>query len=644
MRSVSFAQLIASKNCLSNFVLAVSIVFFLIYKVGFVVVTNTHHDEPDEVDDAYTYIWKAASIYNCGLIEICALPSEMKSQIFIENHPDPALQSSIFNRMYLSYSYLHNFALSTLHHIGFSWSAAYRLLAIAGGTFLAASIIVLGVTLAGRASASIGLLFLAPLNFFEHGLHVIVPSNYALAFFFFSIACLLGRRTWPRLAYGFGLCSAIAHPIGKLYFCVFTALSVLSTWNSKPYRRWCFLALSAIFLFLFPVVIELAFSGNVYATKAELNAVRPDTSDFFSKHLSNFFSNAGAAEIRHGRSTLVACFLFLPLVALVSSRHSAINVSRNVFFALALMGVLCGCSLLYVVSERHPGSLFSRVFLPYCILLCFILSGVLRDAICSLHRFFLKRLCACLVYLILFFHAYVETPIFLQLLETRIDRHLWRLSQAQIQDVADMIRRDDYVLYQHHILLFYSAVNGLYDSPGGLYGLPNAREDAKYVIAWNETIRDSVSDQKFRSGSLELHQNAQLLISNIADPQSLAISFDSSSGESLRYGTSCDELTTTATPSDFAVPFSGSSLCLSGDLSNDSPIMISSIRTEPSSFRWPWAGDVEVTYFSSPGSAPYLLPFSFPKFLLDDTGELSAQYELIDDRGSFLVFRRISAM
>ncbi len=322
--------------------------------------------------DSYYYIAKAAQLIQCPLQDCPAL-TDLRQQL-IEPIPGDAEaereRAVVLQRLFYMYHAGHSALLAGLHLAGLGWETALDTLSIAGALLIAGGAIFFLRRLVGPGPAGIGLALLAfQVHPGFHGLHWIVPSNFALGVALPLWGWILYRRQAagrqpPAGALDLVLPLAVLalvwiHPIGRAYGALAVALHAgVGDWRRT---RWWVVNALATLAWATPMIAPYLFSQPMFSAAEFL-------------HPPGWSWSQGVQENLAAAGPLLANRLggWPGLVMLAGAGvglFAALQEGRGpMLLAGGLVALLLGGSLLHGLPG-YPAELFQRVSVPATIVL-----------------------------------------------------------------------------------------------------------------------------------------------------------------------------------------------------------------------------------------------------------------------------------
>jgi hypothetical protein len=368
---------------LGGLIFVIGIITYLVLQTSLVVAPMLRRTVPVETDDAYTYILKAAEMRACFSQDCPALNYLRPQLLKPADAPKTAwIQYREYFRAFVVYHPLHSLILLGLNAVGLSWEAAYNVIVIAGAIFLGLAIAYWLYSLWGASVAGIAMAFLAVSLFPGQGLHYIVPSNLSLgiAILIWGIITL---RKWN--AHWFVLAGVIAmvtmHTTGRLYALVTLLLYYLfadpnltlpglRNWTRRLSRQqW--IAIGIAFL-----VVLLAFILPVLINRPDLSVKSdppPANWKFWYGYRDNILE---ALKIVQGWITSYLVWIVPGVLLSVGILATPRARRRPVLITIAIIGALLLASLLFVLP-RYPAEAFSRIWIPFSILMTGVMAQVI---------------------------------------------------------------------------------------------------------------------------------------------------------------------------------------------------------------------------------------------------------------------------
>lgn len=368
---------------LGGLILVAGIIAYLVLQTGVVLAPILHRTVPVETDDAYTYILKAAEMRSC-FSQNCPALNDLRPQLLQPTEvPETAwIQYREYFRAFVVYHPLHSLIMVGLNAIGLSWERAYNVIVIAGAFFIGMAIAYWLYSLWGASVAGVAMAFLALSLFPGQGLHYIVPSNLSMGVAIFTWGIITRRK---RNAHWFVLAGVIAmvtmHTTGRLYALITLLLYYLfadpNLTLPRP-RNWIrrlsrqqWVAVGLAFL-----VVLLAFVLPVLINRPELT-VKSDPPPANWKFWYGYRDNI-LEMLKIIQGWVTSYMDWIVAGVLISTGIFATPKSRRrpVLITIAIIGALLLASLLFVLP-RYPAEAFSRIWIPFSVLLTGLISQVI---------------------------------------------------------------------------------------------------------------------------------------------------------------------------------------------------------------------------------------------------------------------------
>lgn len=333
---------------------------------------------PPEPDDTLTYIVKTMQMEQCPRQDCPALQDLLKQLSGTATSPEEAKQKGLAaSRIFPIYHPLYSLILLGLKKFGLTLMETHKLVWILGTIFFGLAFAYLLKVMWGLAAAGVALTLLAFTVFPDTGLHLVVPSNLAMAMGSVMWARIISRRGDAPWALVIGAVLLVTmHPIGRLYTVMGIILALLVSERRLKSRVWISLLAAGI-------VVGLAFISNRLINIPGLVGVGVD---FRSIAPQSFIQD----QIRGIGATLVQFFsqivvleggLFgsLPLFlgaatigfAAVPSEQRKVNLKATLLYAFFVV-----IALLTVSS--HPADIVFRMWIPIVVMLV----GAVGYAVC----------------------------------------------------------------------------------------------------------------------------------------------------------------------------------------------------------------------------------------------------------------------
>lgn len=507
------------RRVLVRTVFAVGVILYVVAQFYLVLTPALSNAEPVEIDDAYSYIAKAAIMQDCLAMDCPAL-TDLRPQL---TNPSPDHEISLERwrqgtRLLLFYHPLYSFFLGAAHELGLSWRDAYNLIVVAGAFLLAGATAYWLYAIWGPGGAGIALVLLAFTTYPRQGLDVIIPSNITLGLSMLLWGVIIRRRS--RLSIGlFALGLLILlfmHTIGRLYGLVAVAIFFLLAERPLSRRSWMItlggLALIGLY-FVLPAAIQplnLVF---------ERSPAPPGWTEF-----QGFQANLVRAEdfvmrwVKSYGGLPVALVLLAGLLLRIPPERA--RVYRLV--GIPLFGLLV-VSLGYI-EPNYPALVFIRIWVPSAILLASLIGQtfwlwfeavalwirqsrrVAPDtwAVRNLSRSS-RWLLALLVVTVGGMLGYITWQKvsngihhIRENVEKSITRSRFTLSVDQVDLLLAHSSNCRTVVYTHETLLYFYLANGALECGAVYYpalkGTSDAQDwilenpDIQYLVAWNPTL------------------------------------------------------------------------------------------------------------------------------------------------------------
>lgn len=647
---------------------------------GMVVVPPALHPRsPVEMDDAYTYMIKAAEMQSC-FRQDCAALRDLRAQLTAPTEDAELAWHRYrgFSRLFIVYHPLHSALMVGLRSLGLTWEVAYHVLWVAGWVLISLGLAYWSAAIFGPGPAGIGLFLLAFSLFPLAGLHYVTPSTLSLGVAMFAWGIVAGKgpgRTWLIL-----VCMAtmmLLHPMGRIYAGITLAYVFLMDQGAflkrlRPIQilGWVFIATS----FLLPLVIDrplLSFSRDP-------NPAGWDLWQGLSNNIKDGVNVVRLWVYSYGGPAPVALAMGVGLVTLDRvHRHRVLRMLAPLLLILPVS--------LFQILPRYPAELFVRLWIPLAILLTGLLGQTLMVWIRSNFEWFCTAV-ACRRtkptdgdgdpdrrwFSLVFTVASLAAIYQFALPRFQTSFHEWQVMRDRFSDFdrlvfdvsqpATITQTDDPcgpVLYESEEMMhfffmygtlqcgavFHPAVKNAVDSDIWL----KASNGIKYVVAWNpiRMIRPLDGGFVIESGEkLEIQSPVPLEISTISvlmeaiDGDAvvdIGVGAAGDSGEhhilNLPAGTPITWLpaevsTTSRVIGLHLVPPSAS-------------VLIMGIRTTPSdTLQWPWDKGISLTvYGSSPAVPPKLVHFDVASSTLGLPHNPAAPARVVADEGHSILIR-----
>jgi hypothetical protein len=505
-----------------RFLFTAGVLLFTSVQFAMVIRPIMSRTAPVETDDSYTYIIKAVQMQEC-FVQDCPALNDLRQQLTVPDKKPHItwIRYREYVRAFSIYHPLHSLILITLHMVGLPWEVSYNFVEVTGSLFLSLAISYWLYRLFGPGPAGIALLLLAFTPFPNQGLHYVVPSNLALGIGMLAWGSLLKRHSsshWVIVVSTLALVSM--HPVGRLYALLGIFLFVLL--NAKQLKRTDWLSIGLGLL-----IVVTTFFLPLIVTRPELSILADPPPPDWNIRLGYYNNITEAVSFiipwmhLHGGFVMAVLFIFVGLVSLSPFEQRTQVMSM----AVLLAGLLCA-SLLQVLP-RYPAEAFSRIWIPFAILLTGLIAhGIWRWAAAVIHwsrqllqnglqefrdeSWILSKMgWACVV--LLFFGLVLTRNIVNNVIEgQRILRGILSITmgsqdsrlaveqpsillKAGCEDVLYMFEVPMHLYFTHGAL----ACGAIYYPP--LAGTPEEthwiqdNQNVGYVVTWNPTIKATVT-------------------------------------------------------------------------------------------------------------------------------------------------------
>lgn len=344
-------------------VFTAGLVLYLLLQLAVVFIPIRLTPFPPYLEDAYSYIGKAVQMRRC-FRQDCPALLDLRQQV-----ETPAADADVnwqrareYHRVLYLYHPLHSALLLGLHEIGLDWHRAINLLSIAGALAIAAGIAAFLHLLWGLAPAGIALALLAFAVFPGwHGIHWVVPSNFALGIGFLAWAAILrgGRLArWAPPALILAMLSM--HSIGRIY-AVATLLLQLALMDRRDRAAWLSLAAGAAGLALY-LALPLLVSRPSFGFLPHTPPADWSWWGGLWGNLAGAWDAGGDWARRFGGGVGLLLLAGAGLAALDRARWPRVLACGVLFGGLAVASV-------GYVLPRYPAELFHRTWIPLAVLL-----------------------------------------------------------------------------------------------------------------------------------------------------------------------------------------------------------------------------------------------------------------------------------
>jgi hypothetical protein len=368
---------------------------------------------PLTIQDAYSYIIKAAQMGDCFLQNRPAL-NDLREQLTPPSADEEValMRYRQRQRVFSIYCPLHSALLAAIHRLGLTWEASYSLVQLAGIIFVGGAVGFLLLVLWGPMAGGIALLFLAATAFSDHGFYFIVPHNLAMA-----IAMLawghIARNANPRigevkLADAFFrdgdprqrsprvwiLLLAIVvmlamHAAGRIYALVTLALYWLLA-GHVPWRKRALVSVVTVLLIAIPSLLPVLVTRPDFALLHD--PVPPQWSRMQAvAQTALAIPRKMTFWIGLDKSNLRYAVLVVPALAalLAAGFVAAPRDRRRKALLTAVPLALIPFTDVLFTHPRYPGLLFSRLWVSIAVLA----TGAFGQAVVALTQSLVRRDC-----------------------------------------------------------------------------------------------------------------------------------------------------------------------------------------------------------------------------------------------------------
>lgn len=335
------------------------LVLFSVFRVGYVVMPLTIRNEPVELDDAYTYAWKAVNFQNCFFSD-CHAEQDLWQQYFApaENEQLAKARRRAATFTFHRYTFLHELILSLVKATGLSWATTINVVAVIGICCIVLSLAYWLYALWGPAAAGIALAAVGPIMKWQD-FQIIVPFvlTLAIAGFIWGLIIRGSRSSLTVVPIG-ALLLMLMHPIGRVWS-VISIILLLSQQKITSFKSRLLVSMVTTLL------VATAFVLPKFVKKPLIN-------EWDLPHVASY------EWLPHFIATLNSVFgtpfslqffftIFEWLVLLFGFGFSLYlakgELRRNIFITGISLGALLVVSLLYV-WPGYPALLFSRLWTP----------------------------------------------------------------------------------------------------------------------------------------------------------------------------------------------------------------------------------------------------------------------------------------
>ena len=510
------------------------IIIFLIVQGALIIWPLTARSVFPEMDDMVGYLVKTRQMADCFFQDCLALEDLRPQLLTPSDDPEVTAQRELAaTRIFPIYHLLLSAVLLGLTGLGFSLTSAYAVIWTAAPLLFCLAFARLVSSLWGRPAAGFCLAMVAFKIFPDSGLHLVVPSNLAMA---------LAALVWARLINGRGdapwaliigiLALLTLHPVGRIYAVMAAALAWLLAGTERTGRVKA-AVLSALILIGLSFLITSLFRRPVMLTLVSVPEGQGILAWYFSgavKSLVEITSNI--IRLRPALFGSLPIFCAAAVFGYLNLDHPRKKIVRR-FTALYVVFLIA----LLFYGPTQPADAFLRIWIPMVVVLFGAVGRTFWCALKSSWQLLIDRLKSpegdtpqspaklwpiLLLALIVGYAAQMmltgAEQVAAMALHER-DRQPLALETSQVQHLLAEARPGDRTLYTSMILMPFYLTHGALDL-GAVYYHPEfandalaqkwlRRPDLRFLAAYNPTVYhpsfEGVDEIKWWMGSPDFH-------------------------------------------------------------------------------------------------------------------------------------------
>lgn len=650
------------KNTWPHIFFLFGLLCFSFFRIGYTLQPLTVRDEPIELDDAYTYAWKAVNFDNCFFSD-CPAQNDLWQQYFAPTTDESLAKARrrgatfTFHR----YTFLHEAILSFVKSFGITWAETLNLVAVIGICCIVLALAFWLYQLWGPAAAGFSLLAVGPMMKWQD-FQLIVPFvlTLAIAGVLWGIVLKYPRLSLIAVPVG-SLLLILMHPVGRIYSVVAIGLLLVQREAKGYFWRLLVGGLSLL-------LVAAAFMLPRYVDRPLINEWDlPHVAAYqwwphFVATLVHVFGRPGSAAFFLSLLEWITLGVgFVLAVVFSQGKKRSVICATGVMFA----GVVF-LSLFYV-WPGYPGLLFGRIWTPIA-LFFFAAGGFAIGQISRLQRDGQHRVAnwlkgyALLIIALVTYQWVDQIPKFFASIESRTFKHNFVLDVQQTALLQEAAAGDSRILYLDEVPMIFHLNYGAHRYGAVFLPVITRSEieddwirEINFVVGFNKPMQDLAHPQRYPEG-LYLESNLTVTVEtpevflldevqiNVAEgnnTQGCDLEWSAESISGISKISSGKWLNLTQEQSRVAT--NRLIIKSSGDACNDVRILGVRLHEGQSSF-WPWTTRAKVTmnYADEVEKVGY---FDVSKLLQDRklgqylSSELSG-LEVMSDSGSLILLKR----
>lgn len=495
------------KNTRSVLIFFLGLFCFSLFRIGYTLSPLTLRDEPIELDDAYTYAWKAVNFDNCFFSD-CPAQNDLWQQYFAPTDDESLAKARrrgatfTFHR----YTFLHEAILSFVKSFGLSWADSLNLVAVVGICCIVMSLAYWLFQLWGPLVAGFSLFAVGPLMKWQD-FQLIVPFVLTLAIAGFLWGIILRSLSLGLIALPIGsLLLVLMHPLGRIYSLIAVGLIIVRSDLKKTVSTFLGVGLSLL-------IVASAFVVPRFVSRPLINEWDlPHVADYqwwphFVATLVSVFGRPGSVSFLLSVvewATLISGFVLSVIFSRGDHRRFIIA------FGVMLLG-LTFLSLLYV-WPGYPGLLFGRIWTPVG-LFFYAAGGFVIFQIPKLkakgksRQLLLLQGFAALLLAQVAYQWIDQVPKFFASVESRTLKHNFVLDVDQTSILSREAKANARILYLDEVPMIFHLNYGAHRY--GAVFLPVVTQSEiesqwitgiDFVVGFNKPLQDLASPQRYPEG------------------------------------------------------------------------------------------------------------------------------------------------
>lgn len=476
----------------SRTVFLLGMLIYLSIQVGIVVYTDQAREAPCEVDDAYSYILKAARFEN-GLYRQHAALESIKDQT-AENTTDPTISKARSRAVWMihyQYAPVYSAVLASIDLLVHDWEKSFSIFRYLGSLLIGVGIALWLRHLFGATIAGIALVICSFAIFTDQGLHYIVPGNITLGFFLLAwIVVCSDRKIATPLLFLFIPILCYLHRIGYIYATLLIICSFIHPSSRSWKERILVCSAAGVLLLLCQYLGTFLFSAD-YLLPAGLGGGGSGGKMGFVKgvriNINQLPEIINFSSIYRAKWYLV-CFLGISGVYFLADYRKA-----RVIKAGGLIAFILFVSLFHMFPSS-PATLFGRLWILAATLTAGAVAGAFYFAAIALIGKFsrdqVSKSSVVISIVILCMGVPVGYHTFHDGIHSiyntcyhMIGRQRYKLYKSQTEKLGSLINNGDEILYSSEIPLFFYLSNGFLDYKAIFTRLLEPQDTVRYITS-----------------------------------------------------------------------------------------------------------------------------------------------------------------